>query len=392
MVHKIKLFACLLIFAAAIFWLDSCKKNIQDSSAKKAAGQDVPDWVLKKWAEEGSSVTYIINQKVPAVFIDSNGDELTVHKRNGTTVLSQDKTGVNTVPCDEEDDDFLDNTFTFMGTTVGYSCTAGYTMQVHYQLTTAFTPVTANPSNPSQLSRGRIRFLDPVTSAVVYTDNSITPITINLVGNDPLNSNKQIYDIMYTVAVSGSYMDPRQLDQHRPIIYTTCDQVITTPGAWQNGSPSDVQSPCGKIDNIHITPGSPGSKLVYFGGCDQNVSVTGVSCYPSGLLGSRPDVHDIEWRIPGDIHLGSWPMPLPSNLSLLTSTSYDQRVSFPGSCGTITYKRDRLLSIESFSYTFPVSGTYEIRYQNVKESSPWTFCSTVDCTSSDWVTQTITVP
>lgn len=204
--------------------------------------------------EQKGGITYVINKKSPAIFIDEQGNE-----RNFSSLR------LLTIPCDAEEEDFLDNTFTHLYQTVWYACGEDYKLTVEYILSTAFTPAAANPSNPSQLSRGWFRIVDPVSGSTIYSNNSVTPLSITPIGTDPLNSDKQLYRISYTVTgLTETIMTTSGVFQNRPIIYSTCPDVITTPSNWEGALPGPVVDACSKVGRISIVPA--GGKMVYFGG------------------------------------------------------------------------------------------------------------------------------
>jgi len=373
------------LFMLAVFvcvtWINGCKKSEHTPVSAAKPSTEVPQAVLNAWKKEGYSSTYIVNKKIPAIFIDENGNEK--HFTKNSRALAT---------CDQDADDFVDNTFYMQAQQIGYSCGVGYTVQINYIIITAFTPVLANPSNPSQLSRGRFR-LKNSAGTVIWTNSAVTPVYISYVGPDIFDASKSVYQVSYVVTdVPDVFMEGSASNENRPIIYSSCSDVITTPADWQAGVFYGSPSACAKIDNIHITPSGSGG-LVYFGGCDYQIN-TGNSCYPASAAASRPDEHDIEWRKPGDATYGNFPSaPILLDFSNLNATFYLQRVSFPlfPPCSTMPYRRERLEFFGVFSYVFPVTGTIEIRYRNVKLNTPINSCSTMSCTTGGWVTTTINV-
>lgn len=373
------------IFSLILYSCQKVNSNSTTETSNEISGllkpSQIPKWFLELSKVKKSEVTYFINKKESAILVNQQ-EEL---------ISAPNKFQLSSVPCDSEEDDFLDNEFIYQYQTIGYVCGGDYSMTVTFELSTSFTPQISNPLNPTQLSRGRFRLKD-INGNVVYTDNNVTPITISPKGADPYNSNKQLYQITYTVTgIPANLMSTRGADEHRPIIYTDCSQTLTTPSQWISGLPGGSINACEKVDHpLIVSSGSPNE--VFVGGCDRQINTSG-SCY-SGIEGTRPHAHDIEWRKPGDPTYGNWPMPLPSNYSLLNSNSYNQRIAFtyPSTgCTSFPFKKRHLLFYDVGYYTFPVNGTIEIRYRNLNFTNLSDDCSSVSCTTPAWYYTSITV-
>ncbi len=387
MLHKILQFGgLLLIFVFTLFLQQACKKTEHTSIVKPSI--KVPESILSKWRSEGTAATYRVNKKSSAIVVDEYDKEI--------NSLSGKFAALSAV-CDMEDDDFVNNSFTLETQKIGFDCSVGYSVEVTYLLSTGFIPASINPGNPAQLSRGRFR-LKNASGSVIYTNGSITPVTITPIGPDPANADKTLYRIVYKASgIASNLIETSVIGEHRPVIYTDCGEVITTPSDWQavslSGSSGSAPGVCDKIDLVHIDPDGSGN-LVYFGGCDFGVGTTGISCYPFGGAG-RPNEHDIEWRKPGDAFLGNWPDALPDDFINLTLSSYSQRVSWDyiagQGCTGSPNKKERLAFFGTMSYPFPVGGIIEVRYRNVKLASPSDPCSVNDCTTGTWQYVTINV-
>lgn len=379
--NKSLLMALCAIALSLCFW--GCRKSTHPTMIHTPVSDEIPDWAKTEMRKQKGGFTYVVNKKSPVVYLDQQGNE---RKFDAGRLMD--------IPCDQEEDDFLNNEFTHLYQSIWYVCGQDFKVVVEYELSTAFTPVLTNPANPSQVSRGRFRIIDPNTNATLYTNSNVTPVTITHVGPDPNNADKQLYRISYTVTgLTEAQMTTGGSFENRPIIYSDCPDVITTAGSWLGaiaGAPVDA---CSKVDRISMVPGG-GNRVVFVGGCDEQISTVG-SCYPPSLASGRPHEHDVEWRKPGDATYGNWPAALPTQLAFLTVNSYNQRIAWPytssQACTMYPNKKEKLQFFTARSYQFPVSGNIEVRYRNVKVTTFGSNCSGTACTSPDWVYFTINV-
>ena len=387
MLQKIRIPLLALLMAATFSCLNSCKKT-DHTSPEKQAETTIPDWVKAEIKKQQGGITYLVNKKSPAIYIDAEGNEVDYSAGKLSKLMD--------IPCDAEEDDFLDNVFDYKTQTVWYVCGQDLRLTVEYELSTAFTPALVNPANASQVSRGRYRVRD-IGGTTIYSNSSITPITITYKGPDAGYPDKSVYKISYTITgLDPTIMTAPIIMENRPIIYTDCPEVITTPGSWEGITTGSVTDACSKIDLISaVTAG--GANMVYFGGCDEKINTTG-SCYPAAMVAGRPHEHEVQWRKAGDATYGNWPADLPANFNNLTTTSYAQRISWAypplQGCTSITnpsYKKQLLQFFDARAYFFPVTGVIELRYRNVKVNTFGNPCSTISCTSDGWLYSTVTV-
>lgn len=302
-----------------------------------------------------------MNLKTKGIFLDQNGNEKTFPKgANGRTL---------SMPCDATDPDFEDNTFNLQSIDVNFQgCNNSFTVTAHYQLSTGFNVVSANPLNSTQLTRGRMRIRQG-TSNILYTDNNIAIASsdIVLLGSDPSNPNKKLYSITYTSQpiTNTSWLQNTIYFEERPIIYTDCSDAIITPATWQAIPWSFGLNVCNRIDPIQIMPNGSGS-IIYFNGVDAAVQYGGASCYPSGV--ERPTETEVQWN-----QGGSW-----------------ATIPFNNAWGCSPSQASNLPSVLTMPYTFTgVTGNVNFRYRNVKRSGA-TGCGTTVTCSGPW-SSTVTV-
>ena len=124
--YNVQLFVlfCLLIL------ITSCKKNRDiDSSTNEIQNSEVPQSVKDAWKAEGYSVTYLLDKKIAAIFVDENGNE---RKLISSKLLAT---------CDAEDEDFVNNEFYMQAQQVGYACESGH-VEIRYRNVVLDTPIT----------------------------------------------------------------------------------------------------------------------------------------------------------------------------------------------------------------------------------------------------------
>lgn len=359
-------FALTLIFASAVLFI-GCQKTDRPVAPTTSGEIKIPDWVKHKALEAPKSFTKEFNLKSKAVFLDKNEQERSV------PFWGTAGSRLTTIPCDQTDENFVDNNFILSTITLNYNpCNSsnGFTISVKYFLSTAFTPVLANPASPTQTTRGRVRIRRRSDNVIVYTNSNVamTSSDIAYYGPDGSNPNKQLYTITYTTpTITGINVNDVYFD-NRPIVYSDCEEVIITPYAW-DATPWSVADVCTRVDPVQISANGSGS-IVYLSGCDSRTQFGQPSCYSSSF--PAPNEHEV-WYNTGS----GW-------FTIMFNDPYHCTPA----------KLENLPSNLTMPFTLPgnFKGNVQFRYRNVKKNSTNGCSATVSCTGGNlWQYVTVNV-
>lgn len=337
-------------FIILIVSLNGCKKS--DSNAikeekpqvfKDIPMDQVPRWAMEESRKAGKGYNVKINQSYPLFIGDAEGNKIT------------SATGREMLQCvDPFDPEYLGNESVLTDIDIMYDCDPTLDLVVklvlHWKVSTSVSILGANPNNPSQLSRGRLR-LKNSSGVYHYTNLTITPVTIGTPVPDPANANKQIYDLSYNLTIPFTDWNAATNIEHWIILYTNCDLDATISTGWIGSFNPNyiVVDVCDKIDFVFMNAEGSG-KIVYFHGADEQVQF-GSSCYPNLTPSVRPHEHEIQWKLPGDPIHGAF-----------TTIPFDN----PYSCSPS--QNSNLPVVLTMGHIMPVTGNLTFRYRNVKRS------------------------
>lgn len=359
LVGGVKLLSTIFLFTLLMIWLNGCKKNDSSPPVKKdvQTTRDIPDWVKEKFRSTPRGIVFSVDKtkETPADLIDRNGN-LVYSGSTGQRLL--------TMPCDDADPSWVDNSFGFDSEQIEYQCDE-FRVKSKLRLTTGFTIVLNDPTPSAAVSRIRL-YIRNSSSTIIYDQEfPISLSDITSVGTVPGNSDLTIYELSFVSPwISSPVTTPAGLTfQYRPTIYTNCpDAAITLYGrgnlsSYPNLDYSDV---CNRIDIVDIESGGMGNPgYAYFDGSNSMFWCS----YPSGFV--PPQQHQIEWKKVGDATYGSYQPLLFANYCTSPAT-----INLP--------------SWGNSAASFPVNGDLTFRFRNLKRSSSNDCTSALLCSGSLW--------
>jgi hypothetical protein len=271
-----------LLLPAALFF-NACKKQEIESpqitaETAKAQPERFPSWFIEKMKTEKRTVIIPYTEPIEVKYEDADGN-----------ILKPRNKGTNTLGIPEACDDPYsypnDPTATIAAT---YSCQdGGYQFTITFELNTAFTLVGASPFNSSNLSKGRVRFINGA-GTILYQNSSITPVSITSLGaGTPAGYNK--YSISFTTPfLSASLFPNGYYIQPGFAVWSNCS---TDPFAESAGFTDGISgmyietamgAPCNRLDKMYFN--SPFDPPTY------NINIAGTD--PIGICNAPNYVHN----------------------------------------------------------------------------------------------------
>lgn len=360
MSKKILSIVCALFVVLTIIVI-GCKKM---TSSSDITSQKIPQKVLDKLKTQDGQITIPINETIKGFVTDQNGNPIDVSKSNHRSTdpnLCDDPSNINV-------------TATLVSLSKSFTCNVGYKVNAVWELSTNVDMLLAtNPLNSSQLSKGRLQ-LKNSSGTVIYSQLSITPVSITDLGADPNVSGNKIFRVTYSSAnISTSTMNSAYTMANSCFIYTDCTSTgyaLNIPYLSNNVFyvGNIYGDPCTRIDKAYIVPDNTAysNSSGYVSGSD----VIG-NCYPSGYT-HNTGTH-VQYRLQGN---STW-----IDMTWISSPNYGAGANR----GPYIYYWEVL--------PFNIStGTYEFRYRNVMVSSVTVEPPTVTCSGPWSQIETIGIP
>jgi hypothetical protein len=342
-----KLFLSFLILFLSSIFIINCKRDLKSSTV------NLSEATLKMIKENGKTFTIPVNESVKGFAADAEGNKL-VQNKNLKARLLTDPTLCEDPTLAEPDD------VTLVSIEKKYTCGYGYELTIHWRISSLFTLKEANPENSAQLSKGRTR-LKTGTSTVLYSNTSITPVHLVVVGQDSYNPAKTVYELTYTTPfISAAQMSSAATIDNSYLLYTDCGAGNTVSVPYLSTFSflaSEITDPCKRVDRIVVgSGGAPYNYNGYLAGSD----VVG-TCSTDGYKINTGSF--VEYRLQGT---SDWyPMPMYDSQGNLRTTG-------------IIYFWEIMYTKSS-----DLQGTYEVRYRN-------TYGTPNSCTSAP-VSQTFVI-
>ncbi len=221
-------------------------------------------------------------------------------------------------------------------------------LYANWVISVPFTPLTTFGGNSSS---GTIKVTSPSSSVSTLSTNSIN---IRSLGTDPYCPANTLYEITYNISSwANTYFGSGMNIEASLSLYNNCSLVGNLVSTGYVAAPDInlvADQPCYRIDKIYVTPNNGPSNCA---------TITGnynICFYPSGF--TPIDYHQVEYRL---VNNGSgslqwadqtssvhWGEPTGTNTEVTTLSPY-------------TGTSDLVLMV-------PSSGTWLVRYRNVKTS------------------------
>jgi hypothetical protein len=381
--------AVLLATLPLTLWMNGCKKSDQQSKNQSRQSNEIPEWVLKKWDQQSNEVTYIVNDEKAGILVDKNGNEFT--RVNSGSLRNTSTGNISTTSfanCDGvNDDDIFGSDFVYKSQSVLYHPTEGFSITANYYLYCGYQPTT---------TVGKVRIRD--ANGVLLFEGSTPAVELNKVGIDPVEPNRDMYELKYTVSnISKDIIAKAASYEYKPYVYTTCPGAAISSTLWQkcvikkvdfkDATTDDLES-CNRIDKMFW---AQDGRVLYVQGCNYRYPTT--DYYAAAFRASMPDEHEIEWRQPGSAKYGNW----PGELGYLKSQKFDltniQRIYLYGAYMSVANGNSRVppMLFRTFIVPDDVTGKIEIRYRNVRTSPHNNIYADDICRSAEWAYLTFTI-
>jgi hypothetical protein len=224
-------------------------------------------------------------------------------------------------------------------------------LTARWVISVPFTPLLADPNNPSNLSYGVISMYPFMGSP--STSGNLTDITLRNIGADPNCATNDLYEVSYEYKLADNLIFGDYASASLTL-YNDCSLVGNVESAGPvvanptPGAPSEdpFLDPCERVDKVWVNPGTGGSAAAALG------SYSICSSFPSGFISTT--YQQVEWR-----------------LMTSGSTHWDDQSStvytLP-SGGSTPYLFSAYTGFQSLTNMTNGSGTWLVRYRN-RESS-----------------------
>ncbi|MBI2730685.1 MAG: hypothetical protein HYX40_08040 [Sphingobacteriales bacterium] len=352
--------------------INGCKK-IDKLKTNEVLNNNIEEAVrnsVKKQMELQGGIPQVtlINQRIPAVLVDMQGNAISKEKLASMRLSS---TCAGDVP------DFVD----LKQYIRIYNCssTTSSTIQFEYQVSWNNTVVKVSPYNANNKTRGRVRIIyQPLNQT--WQDKTTFDVSIKDLGVDPGNPDNNIYAVKFTcpdlitdylandnfiIRLGATFVsDSSTLDQHA---------LAPADPAGYGISPGDATQPCNRVDKVYFQPpGIIASNVIGVVGCN----IFGNSCYSSFFV--VPSLSETQYSLDGGATFQSFinytatsPSGMPINNSRFIR-EFDIAKSSPISSGTynlvIRYKNWRYNN-SSYQWQIPTSTNACQTYSNTLGNS-----------------------
>ena len=336
----------LLLFAAFILLLNSCKKTNIDVPATQNAA-DAKAAILKAVKERyGNTTGIIVNvNKDPEDLFYRNvatGNMVKIDKSNTSNALCNYNCSNTTNPAN------LHLVYTLNYIQRNYLCEssgANSDLNVSWTISVPFTPLTTFGLNTST---GTLKVTDP--GATLHTYSGLA-ITIRTIGADPGCGANTLYEIRYkAVQVPDSYFGAGMTMDASLSLYNNCALVgnlITTGDVSAADAYTQAHLPCYRVDKLYVNP--PGGGTSYATVAGGYILCTN----PSGF--STIDYHQLEYRL----------VTSGSSLEWVDQSS-SVYWGVPVGSGSPSATINPSTGVSNLLQMTASSGTWLVRYRNVK--------------------------
>ncbi len=248
----------MLLKTLCFLWLctllaGSCRRDAKETPPAAAKG-NLADVLARQIKERGHPITVPVNKSVPAMLLDAKGQE--INTSHSARVLT-------TPPefCEDPSEAVVGpNMLQSIRWTI-YDCEdVKHTITLQWQIRSSFDLSMTNLSNPSLISKGRIRIKNGAT--ITYQDLNIPLTALTYTGDDPNEPGTKLYTLTYTkTGIPGQYLTAGAYTaiETSPFVYTDCDYGYSIQTAYTPISPSVATglAPCDRIDAVYITAATP---------------------------------------------------------------------------------------------------------------------------------------
>lgn len=375
-ITSLRIIITLLAIAAFTLILKSCKKVDNPQPVSPETYNNVKAKVIKsiqeKYGQVGSAQIITVNKDVKDLFYrNSSGNMEKINPASATFGPNSPTSPCNYNCSNTTNPANLHLVYTLQSIQRTYYCQTnsfGYLndVSVVWQISVPFTPLLADPGNPSNLSAGAIVITPPAGPSPA---SNTLPITISYLGADPFCSANSLYKISYTF--QNVILD-QVFDYAYPIdtyltLYNDCgilSNLITT--STVSTTLSNMTAPRDRTEKVWINQNSGPAN------CCTAAGDYITSCTPPG--GVAIDNHQIEYRAvtTTNNHFG-WEEQTSTvyyGYSLATSSYY----------ATI----DPSTGISYLDQMVPSTGFWLVRYRNIKGTT----CQRIGSATSPYPLQT----